>query len=67
MMDHWQNCQHLFSRKPHVELPQLAGYILMENVGRGEDPGIVDHETVLSLGAFYAKQPKWQRQEAKYE
>ena len=39
----------------------------MENVGRGEDPGIVDHETVLSLGAFYAKQPKWQRQEAKYE
>ena len=38
-----------------------------EKVGRGEDPGIVDRETVLSLDAFYAKQPKWRRQEAKYE
>jgi hypothetical protein len=38
-----------------------------DKIGRGEDPGIVDRETVLSLDAFYAKQPKWRRQEAKYE
>ena len=36
-------------------------------VRQGECPGLMKRAIILDLDAFYAKQPKWQRPEARYE
>ncbi len=33
----------------------------------GQPPGLISKERILFLDAFFAKQPTWRRQEAKYD
>ncbi len=37
------------------------------HVRLGQPPGLISKERILALEAFFAKQPKWRRQEAKYD